>query len=70
LKREGDSYFLVTPVEKVGIRVDDAPFVAVDFTAEGAGSGQRLTFARRSGGRPWRGSSPRSSSARGTRTFW
>lgn len=30
LKREGDDYFLVTPVEKVGIRVDDAPFVAVD----------------------------------------
>ena len=32
LKREGDKYFLVTPVEKVGITVDDAPFVAVDFT--------------------------------------
>lgn len=45
LKREGDSYFLVTPVEKVGIRVDDAPFLAVDFTAEGEGPGQRLTFA-------------------------
>ena len=30
LKREGDDYFLVTPVEKVGIRVVDAPFVAVD----------------------------------------
>ncbi|SFA38097.1 hypothetical protein SAMN04487972_10179 [Paracoccus halophilus] len=30
LKREGDSYFLVTPVEKVGIRVIDAPFIAVD----------------------------------------
>lgn len=45
LKREGDSYFLVTPVEKVGIRVDDAPFVAVDFTATGAGPDQRLTFA-------------------------
>jgi hypothetical protein len=44
LKREGDSYFLVTPVEKVGITVDDAPFVAVDFTAEGAGPEQRLTF--------------------------
>jgi hypothetical protein len=44
LKREGDSYFLVTPVEKVGIRVDDAPFVAVDFTAAGAGPDQRLTF--------------------------
>ncbi|WP_308917464.1 DUF1285 domain-containing protein [Jannaschia sp. LMIT008] len=32
LKREGDRHFLVTPVEKVGIRVEDAPFVAVDFT--------------------------------------
>lgn len=30
LKREGDDFFLVTPVEKVGIRVVDAPFVAVD----------------------------------------
>lgn len=45
LKREGEAYFLVTPVEKVGIRVEDAPFVAVDFTAEGEGPEQRLTFA-------------------------
>ncbi|KMK65604.1 DUF1285 domain-containing protein [Puniceibacterium sp. IMCC21224] len=44
LKREGDSYFLVTPVEKVGITVDDAPFVAVDFEAEGKGKEQKLTF--------------------------
>jgi hypothetical protein len=44
LRRDGDRYFLVTPVEKVGITVDDAPFVAVDFTAEGAGPAQRLTF--------------------------
>ncbi|WOI57098.1 DUF1285 domain-containing protein [Palleronia sp. LCG004] len=36
LIREGDAYFLVTPVEKVGIRVEDAPFVAVDFTREGS----------------------------------
>lgn len=35
LKREGDDYFLVTPVEKVGIRVIDAPFVAVDADIEG-----------------------------------
>lgn len=35
LKREGEDYFLVTPVEKVGITVDDAPFVAVDFEREG-----------------------------------
>src|SRR3954453_19621624 len=41
LKREGERFFLVTPVEKVGITVDDAPFVAVDFTAEGTGRGQR-----------------------------
>ena len=31
LKREGDAYFLVTPVEKWAIRVVDAPFLAVDF---------------------------------------
>ncbi len=31
LKKEGEKYFLVTPVEKVGIVVDDAPFVAIDF---------------------------------------
>lgn len=30
LKREGDRFFLVTPVEKVGIRVQDAPFLATD----------------------------------------
>lgn len=47
LKREGDAYFLVTPVEKVGIRVDDAPLLAVDFTATGAGRDQNLTFTTR-----------------------
>jgi hypothetical protein len=31
LKREGDRYFLVTPVEKCGIAVDDAPFLAVEM---------------------------------------
>ena len=30
LRREGDRYYLVTPVEKVGIQVEDAPFIAVD----------------------------------------
>jgi uncharacterized protein len=30
IKREEDAYFLVTPVEKVGIVVDDAPFIAID----------------------------------------
>ena len=44
LLREGDDYFLVTPVEKVGITVEDAPFVAVDFETSGQGEDQRLTF--------------------------
>ena len=44
LRRDGDAYFLVTPVEKVGITVDDAPFVAVDFEAAGTGRDQALTF--------------------------
>jgi hypothetical protein len=35
LKREGDRHYLVTPVEKVGIRVADAPFLAVDVEREG-----------------------------------
>lgn len=37
LKREGERYFLVTPVEKVGITVDDAPFLAVEMR-EAAGT--------------------------------
>lgn len=41
---EDGDYFLVTPVEKVGIRVEDAPFVAVDFEASGSGQAQQLTF--------------------------
>ncbi len=44
LRKDGDRYVLVTPVEKVGITVDDAPFVAVDFSAEGTGEDQVLTF--------------------------
>ena len=44
LRRDDDKYFLVTPVEKVGITVDDAPFVAVDFEVSGSGVDQVLTF--------------------------
>lgn len=44
LKMEDGKYFLVTPVEKVGITVDDAPFVAVDFEASGNGEEQTLRF--------------------------
>lgn len=44
LRKDDDKYFLVTPVEKVGITVEDAPFVAVDFEASGSGAEQALTF--------------------------
>lgn len=44
LRKDGEKYFLVTPVEKVGITVDDAPFVAVDAEAEGEGPRQSLRF--------------------------
>ena len=44
LRKDGDDYFLVTPVEKVGIRVDDAPFVAVDFEITDGADGPVLRF--------------------------
>jgi len=45
LKKEGDKYFLVTPVEKVGLTVDDAPFLAVEMTvARDDRDRQMLTF--------------------------
>ncbi len=44
LKREGGKHFLVTPVEKVGIRVDDAPFLAVEMRKEDKGTGPVLRF--------------------------
>ena len=44
MKKEDGRYFLVTPVEKVGITVEDAPFVAVDFDVEGTGEAQALVF--------------------------
>lgn len=43
LRREADgSYWLVTPVERGRVEVDDAPFVAVELAAEGAGSDQMV----------------------------
>ena len=44
IRKDDDKYFLVTPVEKCGIRVDDAPFVAVRMSVAGEGSGQSLSF--------------------------
>ena len=45
LRREKDGgYVLVTPVEKLSIVVDDAPFAAVEVHGEAAGAQQILTF--------------------------
>src|ERR1700730_13172745 len=44
LKREPDKFFLVTPVEKCGIAVDDAPFLAVELQVEAAAAGRRRHF--------------------------
>lgn len=45
LRREADgSHVLVTPVEKLSITVDDAPFVAVELHSEGVGSERKLAF--------------------------
>lgn len=40
---DGETY-LVTPVEKVRVEVEDAPFLAVDMAVEGVGAAQSLTF--------------------------
>lgn len=45
LRRENDgSYWLVTPVERGRITVDDAPFVAVEMLVSGSGRDQKLAF--------------------------
>ncbi len=44
LRKDGDRYVLVTPVEKVGLKVDDAPFLAVELKVEGENADIGLTF--------------------------
>ncbi|MGB0920798.1 MAG: DUF1285 domain-containing protein [Alphaproteobacteria bacterium] len=43
-KDEDGKTYLVTPVEKIGIEVEDAPFLAVEVFAEGAGRDMALSF--------------------------
>lgn len=45
LRRDADGrHYLVTPSEKVDVRVDDAPFLAVEMEVEGLGRQQTLVF--------------------------
>lgn len=43
-RMDSGEYWLVTPAERGRVQVDDAPFTAVEVTAQGAGAGQELTF--------------------------
>jgi uncharacterized protein len=50
LRREADGRFvLVTPVEKLDIDVEDAPFTAVEVRSEGDGAARKLAFRLNSG---------------------
>lgn len=49
LKREGDDYFLVTPVEKWRIQVCDVPFAVIVLDVQHSGAEQALVFTARTG---------------------
>lgn len=45
LRKDADGrHYLVTPVEKVDVAVEDAPFLAVEMEVQGAAHAQRLVF--------------------------
>lgn len=44
LRRDPDRFVLVTPVERVGIAVADAPFMAVEMAVTGEGAGREIAF--------------------------
>ena len=44
MRKDDDGYCLVTPTEKLRIRVEDAPFLIVEMEQDGAGDTQRLLF--------------------------
>jgi hypothetical protein len=44
LRRDPERYVLVTPVERVGIVVEDAPFLAVEMAVDGEGETRRIAF--------------------------
>jgi hypothetical protein len=44
LRKDPERYVLVTPVERVGITVDDVPFLAVQMAVEGEGDARQIAF--------------------------
>lgn len=49
LKKEKNNFYLVTPVEKVGIQVEDQPFLAVGLESDGNGKEAVLQFTLNTG---------------------
>jgi hypothetical protein len=44
LRKDPERYVLVTPVERVGIAVEDTPFLAVEMAVEGEGENRQIAF--------------------------
>jgi hypothetical protein len=44
LRKDPERYVLVTPVERVGIEVEDVPFLAVEMAVEGDGKRRQIAF--------------------------
>ena len=44
LRKDPERYVLVTPVERVGIEVEDVPFLAVEMAVEGDGKSRQIAF--------------------------
>jgi hypothetical protein len=42
LRRDAERFVLVTPVERLGVAVEDAPFLAVEMAVEGQGDERRI----------------------------
>ena len=50
LRKDADGcHYLVTPVEKIGIKVEDAAFLAVELATEGNGQNQNITIRTKQG---------------------
>lgn len=44
LRKDPERFVLVTPVERVGVEVEDAPFLAVEMAVDGEGDARAITF--------------------------
>ncbi len=50
LRKDSDGcHYLVTPVEKIGIKVEDAAFLAVELAVKGKGQDQQITIRTKQG---------------------